>query len=176
MYITYLCAAALSATVSADFMVYTDPPIPTSAIPATADSAWTTSVFLNARLAWGQFTSAQGSTYESSVSSAASEVRAFASSHSNYSIPAEVTDDAAETTFFSKPDWYDALPTGVRQFKEQQVSDQFSIVRSIIADDTTTGASSATGTGSPGAAAPTPKAGLGVGFGAMGAVAAGLFL
>ena len=77
---------------------------------------------------------------------------------------------------FSKPNWYDALPTGVRQFKEQQVSDQFSIIRSVISDDTTTGAGGATGSGSPGAAVPTQRAGLGAGFGAMAAVAAGVFL
>ncbi|KAJ4290562.1 hypothetical protein N0V90_010779 [Kalmusia sp. IMI 367209] len=183
MYIkTLLCATALSAGVAnADFMVYTEPPIPTSAIPSfpnsASASAWTTSVYLNARLAWNAYTSARGSTYDASVSSAASEVRAFASTASNYSIPADVTDDNAMTTFFSAPNWYSALPTGARQFKEEQVSDQFSIIRSIIGDDATAGASGATGTGSPGAAAmPTPRAGLGVGFGAMAAVAAGVFL
>lgn len=110
------------------------------------------------------------------MSSCASEVRAFASSHSNYSIPADVTNDDAATTYFSKPDWYDALPTGVKQFKEEQVSDQFSIIRSVIGDDTTSGAGGS-GTGSPGVAMPTPKAGLGAaGMGAMAAVAAGVFL
>ncbi|KAJ4355579.1 uncharacterized protein N0V89_003599 [Didymosphaeria variabile] len=175
---TILGAVALSAgMVNADFMVYTEPPIPTSAIPTTAGGQWTTSVFLNAKLGWDAYTKARGSTYESSVSSAASEVRSFASAHGNYSIPADVTNDDAATTFYSKPDWYDALPTGVRQFKEEQVSDQFSIIRSIIGDDTTSGAAGASGTGSPGAAKPTPRAGLGAaGMGAMAAVAAGVFL
>jgi len=75
-------------------------------------------------------------------------------------------------TFFSKPNWYTALPSGARAFKEGQVSDQFSIIRSIIADDSPTSSS-----GSKGAATmPTPAAGLGAGFGAMAAVAAGIFL
>lgn len=110
------------------------------------------------------------------MSSCASAVRSFASAHANYSIPADVTNDDAQTTFYSKPDWYDALPTGVKQFKEEQVSDQFSIIRSVIDDDTTTGAGGRSGTSSPGAAMPTPRAGLGAGFGAMAAVAAGVFL
>ncbi|KAL5436799.1 hypothetical protein PMIN05_006556 [Paraphaeosphaeria minitans] len=138
---------------------------------------WTTSVFLNANLAWIAYTNARGSTYESSVSSALSEVRSFASAHSNYSIPADVTNDDAATTFYSKPDWYDALPTGVKQFKEEQVSDQFSIIRSVIGDGTTSAAGGGTGTGSAGGALPTPRAGLGAaGMGAMAAVAAGVFL
>lgn len=175
---TILGSAVLSAgTATADFMVYTEPPIPTSEIPATAGSAWTTSVFLNANLAWRAYTNARGTTYESSVSSALSEVRSFASAHANYSIPADVTNSDAATTFYSKPDWYDALPTGVRQFKEEQVSDQFSIIRSVIGDDTTSGTAGATGTGSAGGALPTPRAGLGAaGMGAMAAVAAGVFL
>lgn len=110
------------------------------------------------------------------MSSCASAVRSFASAHANYSIPADVTNDDTETTFYSKPDWYDALPTGVKEFKEQQVADQFSIIRSVIGDDTTTGAGGGTGTGSPGLAMPTARAGLGAGFGAMAAVAAGVFL
>jgi hypothetical protein len=106
------------------------------------------------------------------VSSAASEVRSFAAAHANYSIPADVTNDDAATTFYSKPDWYDALPTGVKQFKEEQVSEQFSIIRSVIDGDATSGAGGGTGTGSSGAALPTARAGMG----AMAAVAAGVFL
>ncbi|KAF2681434.1 hypothetical protein K458DRAFT_343584 [Lentithecium fluviatile CBS 122367] len=168
-------AAALCAGIAkADFMVYTEPPIPTSAIPTfsnPSDAAdWTTSVFLNARVAYGSLTKSAGSTFQSSLSSALSEVSAFAATASNYSIPAAVTDNADMTTFFSKPDWYTALPTGARAFKESQVSDQFSIIRNVIGSRQTTSSSKGA------APAPTPRAGLGIGFGAMAAVAAGVFL
>lgn len=131
---------------------------------------WTTSVLLNARIGYASFTKSAGSTYQSSLSSAASEIQAFAASAANYSIPAAVTDPSTTTTFFSKPDWYTALPTSARAFKESQVADQFSIIKGVIESRQTT-------TNSKGAApAPTPRAGLGLGFGAMAAVAAGVFL
>jgi hypothetical protein len=88
---------------------------------------------------------------------------------SNYSIPADVTNDGTTTTFFSKPDWYTALPSGAKAFKEQQVSDQFSIVRSVIAARATTA-------GSTGAAVPTAQAFLDAKFGVMAAAAAAVFL
>lgn len=112
-----------------------------------------------------------GEAYKSSVDSARSEIKAFAASAQNYSIPAVITDDAATTSISDGvPDWYTALPSAVRQFKEQQVANQFSIVREVIADDTTATASST------GGAMPTPRAGIGAGFGAMAAIAAGVFL
>jgi hypothetical protein len=75
-------------------------------------------------------------------------------------------------TYFSKPDWYTALPSAARSFKEQQVSDQFNIVRSVIA------ARATSTTGSEGAAMPTALAGewLGAEFGIMAAAAAAAFL
>jgi hypothetical protein len=88
---------------------------------------------------------------------------------SNYSIPADVTNDGTTTTFFSKPDWYTALPSGAKAFKDQQVSDQFSIVRSVIAARATTA-------GSTGAAVPTAQAFLDAKFGVMAAAAAAVFL
>jgi hypothetical protein len=127
------------------------------------------SVFINGNRAYNSFTEALGSTYQSSRSSAASEIAAFARSASNYSIPADVTNDGTTTTFFSKPDWYTALPSGARAFKEQQVSDQFSIVRSVIAARATTASST-------GAAVPTAQAFLDAKFGAMAAAAAAVFL
>ncbi|KAF1921302.1 hypothetical protein BDU57DRAFT_553490 [Ampelomyces quisqualis] len=165
--------AAITGLAQADFMVYTVPPIPTDSIPKFTDpaqaSGWTLSVFINGNRAYNSFTKALGSTYQSSRSSAASEIAAFARSASNYSIPADVTNDETTTTFFSRPDWYTALPSGARAFKEQQVSDQFSIVRSVIAARATTASSTA-------AALPTAHAFLDAKFGAMAAVAAGVFL
>ncbi|OAL46688.1 hypothetical protein IQ07DRAFT_590226 [Pyrenochaeta sp. DS3sAY3a] len=170
----FLAAAAGLRVAHADFMVYTEPPIPTSAIPTFANrvdaQSWTTSVFFNARIAYGRFTNSLGEAYKSSESSAASEIQAFAQSASNYSIPAAVTDPATTTSFYSAPDWYTALPSGARAFKEQQVSDEFSILRSVIAARATT----ATSTG--GAAAPTARAWVAGEFGVMAAAAAAAFL
>jgi hypothetical protein len=187
---SFLVVATVTFRVAqADFMVYTVPPIPTDSIPKFTDpaevgfqtlyiisqptksakaSGWTLSVAVVANSAYNSFTKELGSTYHSSQSSAASEIKAFVQSARNYSIPADVTDLQATTTFFSKPDWYDALPTGARAFKELQVSDQFSIVRSII-DAGKTMASST------GAAVPTAQAFLDVKFGAMAAAAAAVF-
>lgn len=74
-------------------------------------------------------------------------------------------------TFFSKPDWYTALPSRARAFKEQQVSDQFSIVRNVIAARVTPASST-------GAAMPTAVPGhwFGAEFGVMAAAAAAAFL
>lgn len=170
----FLTALAGARVAQADFMVYTEPPIPTSAIPSFANSqdaaSWTTSVFLNARIAYGRFENSLGAPYRSSQSSAASEIAAFAQTASNYSIPPEVTDPSQTPTYFSKPDWYTALPSGARAFKEQQVSDQFSIVRSVISARQTTGASSTAG------AIPTAQAWLGSEFGIMAAAAVAAFL
>jgi hypothetical protein len=124
---------------------------------------------VNGNRAYDSFTSGLGAPYQSSKSSAASEIAAFAQSASNYSIPAEVTQDGSTTTFFSKPDWYTALPSGARSFKEQQVSDQFSIVRSLIAAKTASASST-------GAAVPTAQAFLDAKFGVMAAAAAAVFL
>lgn len=80
-----------------------------------------------------------------------------------------MTDDSTTTTFFSKPDWYTALPSGAKAFKEQQVSDQFSIVRSVIDARATTASSTA-------GAAPTARAWVDAKFGVMAAAAAAAFL
>jgi hypothetical protein len=166
-----------AAGVVGDFMVYTEPPIPTSAIPTFANpsdaSSWTTSVFLNAQIAYGRFTGSLGEPYQSSLTSARSEIDAFVRTATNYSIPAEVTMADETPTYFSRPDWYTALPSAARSFKEQQVSDQFSIVRSVIAARAPTST-----TGSEGAAMPTALAGqwLPAEFGVMAAAAAAAFL
>ncbi|KAI4674742.1 uncharacterized protein J4E84_010483 [Alternaria hordeiaustralica] len=170
-----LLLTAAAGVVRGDFMVYTEPPIPTSAIPTFANPSdaqeWTTSVFLNAQIAYGRFTESLGEPYQSSLTSARSEIDAFVSTASNYSIPAEVTMADETPTYFSKPDWYTALPSAARSFKEQQVSDQFSIVRNVIA------ARATSTTGSEGAAMPTALAGqwLGAEFGVMAAAAAAAF-
>jgi hypothetical protein len=134
-------------------------------------SGWTLSVLVVANRAFTSFTSSLGPPYQSSRSSAASEIAAFARSASNYTIPPAVTDDGTTTTFFSQPDWYTALPSGARAFKEQQVSDQFSIVRSVIGSGSGSPTASSTG-----AAMPTAQAFLDAKFGAMAAAAAAVFL
>jgi|TARA_R110002003_G_scaffold502_10_gene20110 hypothetical protein len=186
-----VAAAAAFRVVQADFMVYTVPPIPTDQIPQFTDpaevrfppipppfppnpnttqaSGWTFSVLFNGNRAYNSYTNGLGSTYQSSRSSAASEIAAFVRTASNYSIPADVTVDDTTTTFFSRPDWYTALPSAARSFKERQVSDQFSIVRSIIAARQTTATST-------GRAVPTAQAFLDAKFGAMAAAAAAAFL
>jgi hypothetical protein len=127
------------------------------------------SVAIVANSAYASLTKELGAPYSSSQSSAASEIKAFVLSAHNVSVPAEVTDVQATTTFFLKPEWYDALPIGARAFKELQVSDQFSIVRSVIAAETSTATSI-------GAAAPTAQAFLVAKFGAMAAAAAAVFI
>ncbi|KAI8932142.1 hypothetical protein NX059_011025 [Plenodomus lindquistii] len=145
----FLATLAGFQVVHADFMVYTEPPIPTTAIPSFANpsdaASWTTSVFLNARLAYGRFTSSLGEPYQSSLTSARSEIDEFVRTASNFSIPTEVTVASTTPTYFSKPDWYDSLPTAARAFKEQQVEDQFSIVRSVIGPSEPTSSSSSAG-------------------------------
>ncbi|UPX14862.1 uncharacterized protein EKO05_0005333 [Ascochyta rabiei] len=172
-YLLFLAAAAGINIAKADFMVYTELPIPTSAIPSFANSvdaaAWTTSVALNARVAFRSFTAALGEPYQSSSSSAASEIAAFVSTASNYSIPATVT-ESGTATFYGVPTWYSALPSGARAFKEQQVEDQFSIVRQVIAARQTTSSSSG------GASIPTAAPFLDKKFGALAAAAAAVFL
>jgi hypothetical protein len=127
------------------------------------------SVAIVVNSAYASLTKELGAPYSSSQSSVASEIKAFVLSARNVSVPAEVTEVPATTTFFSKPNWYDALPNGVRAFKELQVSDQFSIVRSVIAAETSTATST-------GAAAPTAQVFLDAKFGAMAAAAAAVFL
>ena len=190
---TGLLFLAAAACCQADFMVYTEPPIPTSAIPSFANqadvrssllqpysqskltlseaSSWTTSVFLNAKIAYGRFTASLGDAYQASLTSARSEIDDFVKTATNYSIPAEVTMADQTPTYFSKPNWYTALPSAARSFKEQQVQDQFNIVRSVIAARQTTATST-------GAAVPTAHAQgwLGAEFGVMAAAAAAAFL
>ncbi|KAF1933228.1 uncharacterized protein M421DRAFT_192309 [Didymella exigua CBS 183.55] len=167
----FLAAATGFGTANADFMVYTEPPIPTTAIPSFANpsdaSSWTTSVFLNANFAYRSFTSALGAPYKSSSSSAASEIAAFVAT-ANYSVPAQVT-GSGTTTFFGAPTWYSALPSGARAFKEQQVADQFSIVRSVIGRQTTSSSTGAAGQ-------PTGSPWVRKEFGALAAAAAAAFL
>ncbi|RMZ71232.1 lignostilbene dioxygenase family [Pyrenophora seminiperda CCB06] len=172
---TGLLLLAAAACCQADFMVYTEPPIPTSAIPTFSNpsdaSSWTTSVFLNAKIAYGRFTASLGAPYQSSLTSARSEIDNFVKTATNYSIPAEVTMADQTPTYFSKPNWYTALPSAARAFKEQQVQDQFSVVRSVIAARQTTATST-------GAAVPTAhvQGWLGAEFGIMAAAAAAAFL
>ncbi|KAH7067255.1 hypothetical protein BKA63DRAFT_536782 [Paraphoma chrysanthemicola] len=170
-----LVASAAIRVAQADFMVYTVPPIPTDQIPRFTDpaeaSGWTFSVLVAGNRAYTSYTSSLGATYQSSLSSASSEIAGFVRTASNYSIPAAVTIADTTTTFFSRPDWYTALPSGARSFKERQVQDQFSIVRSVIS----AGSQRATAT-STGGVEPTARAFLDVKFGAMAAVAAGVFL
>ncbi|KAF1958012.1 hypothetical protein CC80DRAFT_491319 [Byssothecium circinans] len=184
MYISKIVTtAALSAGLAtADFMVYTEPPIPTSAIPTFSDSSaassWTTMIFANAIVAYGGWVRSGGSTYQSSLTSARSEISAFAAapSNANYSIPAAVTEESGTTTFLSAPPWYSALPSGAREFKEKQVSAQFSAVRDVVSRRAST-AGTATATSSNVGVRETPGVGLGgLGVGAMAAVAAGVFL
>ncbi|PVI04261.1 hypothetical protein DM02DRAFT_492533, partial [Periconia macrospinosa] len=140
-----LGAAVLGAGLAtAEFMVYTEPPIPTSAIPTFTNpsqaTSWSQNVFINALRAYGAWETSGGSAYQSSKSSARSEISAFVASNGNWSIPAAVTETTGPTTTFtSAPSWYSALPSGAREFKEKQVSAQFSVVREEISQRAETG-------------------------------------
>jgi hypothetical protein len=91
------------------------------------------------------------------------------STASNYSIPAQVT-GSGTTTFYGAPTWYSALPSGARAFKEQQVDDQFSIVRQVINARMTTSSSKGA------ASVPTGSPWVRKEFGVAAAAAAAAFL
>lgn len=78
--------------------------------------------------------------------------------------------ESGTTTFYGAPTWYSALPSEARAFKEQQVQDQFSIVRGVIEARQTTRSSSGAGS------APTGTPFLRAEFGAAAVLAAGVFL
>jgi len=82
--------------------------------------------------------------------------------------------ESGTTTFYGAPTWYSALPSRARAFKEQQVADQFSVVRDVIAAGQTTGAGTSGSTGA--ASVPTGSPLLRKEFGALAAVAAAAFL
>ncbi|CAI6341332.1 unnamed protein product [Periconia digitata] len=182
MHFTQILGAAVlgAGLATADFMVYTEPPIPTSAIPTFSNQAeankWTTSVFFNAGFAFGAWERGEGAPYQSSKTSVRSAMSAFVASNANYSIPAAVTETDGTTSFYTAPPWYTALPSGVREFKEKQVSAEFSAVRDQIIE-TTAGAAGASRTSQGGAVVQTPAVGV-LGLGGMGvaAFAAGVFL
>ncbi|KAL7773230.1 hypothetical protein CFE70_003194 [Pyrenophora teres f. teres 0-1] len=171
---TGLLLLAAAACCRADFMVYTEPPIPTSAIPSFANPADLDHLRLPQRKnRLRPLHSLARPSYQASLTSARSEIDNFVKTATNYSIPAEVTMADETPTYFSKPNWYTALPSRARAFKEQQVQDQFSIVRSVIAGRQTTATSTSTG-----GAVPTAMANgwLGAEFGLMAAAAAAAFL
>lgn len=76
------------------------------------------------------------------------------STASNYTVEPAVTNPDTTTTFFGKPEWYDALPTGVKEFKEREWNTIKSIASGVIAARLTTtkseGAAPAMHTGSAG--------------------------
>ncbi|KAH7128319.1 hypothetical protein B0J11DRAFT_524625 [Dendryphion nanum] len=172
-----LFAAAAGAQVaSADFLVITEAIIPTTLIPQFSNIAqatqWTTSVFVAWNFGWRNVQSSLGSAYASNSSSAASEISAFFASNNNYtSVPPDVTNSARTATITTSPDWYSALPTRLRQFKEQERGIQQSVLASVI------GASPAGSGGAPGASQTSSKGaaptGVGAGRGIEWAVAAG---
>lgn len=108
----------------------------------------------NAGVSFDRFTKSLGPSYETRKSSFSSELNGFIATATNYSVPAEVTDVDRTTTFFGKPSWYSALPSGVREFKEQEWETIKSIASGVIAARLTTtgskGAAPALATGSVG--------------------------
>ncbi|KAF2732113.1 hypothetical protein EJ04DRAFT_497531 [Polyplosphaeria fusca] len=184
-----LSYAALAATaVHADFFVITENPIPASAFPTnltnSADTAsYTSSVLSNFGLAWGLYIFGQGASYSSTKSSIQSEVASWASTATrNYSIPAEVPATGTTVTITTKPDWYTALPSAVRSYKESEQARQKSILNDVLGlpqtDTSLLGGSGVGGSRSSGWAAParaTGRVGLGAAFG-MAAGAAAVFL
>jgi hypothetical protein len=170
-----LAAAACVGIANGEFLVATEPPFPTSMIPTFANSAdadkWTTSVVFNAGISFAAYTRGLGSTYQSSLTSMRSELKQFVETASNYTIPAAVTDPATTTTIIGKPDWYDALPSGVKSFKEEEWVQIKSIASGVIAARLTTTKS----TGGA-MALPTGSAGLqNAGWAVAGAAAAVFF-
>jgi hypothetical protein len=134
---------------------------------------WTTSVGVAARFAYANFVGSLGPEYALSKAAVASEVKAFFQTATNYTISSTVTVDGPTQTFLTRPDWYTALPSRVRAFKEQQVADQFRIVRSVLGRDQ----EGATASSTAAAAVVTTAGGLlDAKFGALAAVAAAAFL
>jgi hypothetical protein len=87
---------------------------------------------------------------------------------SNYSIPSAVTDDQTTTRIVGKPDWYDALPSDVKSWKEREWQTMKSIASEVVVARLTTTRSTG---GSP--AVPTGAAGLkNAGWAVAGAAAA----
>ncbi|KAF2795990.1 hypothetical protein K505DRAFT_323697 [Melanomma pulvis-pyrius CBS 109.77] len=161
-------------TAYADFLILTEPPIPTTLIPSFANptdaAKWTTSVGLNFKIQWRGYTNSLGDAWQSSVTSIQSEVKDFvASAPSNYSIPPAVTDPETTTTILGKPSWYTAMPTDVRSFKEAEYTAQKSVLERVVGN----GQATATKTSSVGS--PTGVVGIGAGW-AMAAAAGAVFL
>lgn len=169
-------AAAGVHVASADFLVITEAIIPTTLVPQFSNiqqaTQWTTSVFLAWRFGWRNVQASLGNEYASNSSSAASEISSFFAANRNFtSVPPDVTDAAKTATITSSPDWYSALPTRLRQFKEQERGLQQSVLASVL------GAAPAA-SGNPGVATQTSSKGaaptaVGAGRGIEWAVAAG---
>lgn len=139
----FFAATACMRVAYAEFLVITEPPYPSSMIPtdlpdASASSSWTTSVVLNAGRSFDSYIGQLGSTYRSSHSSVFSDLSTFIAQASNYSVPQEVLDDSTTKTFFGKPDWYDAMPSNVRSWKQQEWTTIQSIASEVIAARLTT--------------------------------------
>ncbi|KAF2749574.1 hypothetical protein M011DRAFT_475651 [Sporormia fimetaria CBS 119925] len=172
-----LTIAAYSRLAHADFYIITEAPIPLSLVPTTfsnqADEAsWTTSVVFNAEISFARYRRSQGPEYQSSVDSVKSELSEFAQTASgNYSIPPEVADPDQTTRIIGKPSWYDALPTGVKSFKEEEWEVMKSIASEVVAARITTSRSVGGGI-----ALPTPAAGLQNAGWAVAGAAAAVFL
>lgn len=133
-------------------------------------------MFLNGIRSFAAFTRGLGSDYQAALTSVQSEVKEFAATASNYSIPAGVTDAATTTTIVGKPDWYDALPSGVRSFKEQEWGYIKSFAAQVIADDTQAAQGNVAKSTGGAPALPTGSLGLMNAGWAVGAAAAAAFL
>ncbi|KAF2873797.1 hypothetical protein BDV95DRAFT_488877 [Massariosphaeria phaeospora] len=168
MRFSLLVLVATAAVSLGDFILYTELPIPLSEVPTDPASAasFTSSVFINGLIAWGSYTNSLGEPYKASELPSRPPFKA-----SNFSVPAAVTDPNTVVTITTNeaPPWYTPLPTRDKQFKEEQVQQQFSIVRDVIARRRTT-------TGSTGGALPTAMVGLRVELGIAAAAAAAAFL
>lgn len=145
--------------------------LPHCSTDSTKANKWTTSVVFNAGISFDRYTKSLGSTWQSSLDSMHSELSQFVQTASNYSIPPEITDAETTTTILGKPDWYDALPSGVREFKEEEWNTIKMVASQVIAARLTT-------TKSTGGSAAMPTGSLGLqnaGWAVAGAAAAVFF-
>jgi hypothetical protein len=85
------------------------------------------------------------------------------------SIPSAIADPKTTTTITSKPDWYTALPSNVRSFKEQEYTMRKEVLANVIGFGQSTG----TATKTSNVGRPTGVANLDLGLAGAALAAAG---